>query len=143
MRFTSPRDSICRKASRSILSRASEAMIIAIACFSRAHAAVQAQPSPAPEAEITRDASLGRLYIREYRVRGAHRLTQLEIEKAVYPFLGPRRGAEDVEAARVALQKVYQAKGYQTVSVQVPAQQPAHGIVYLQVEEAAIGRLRV
>jgi hemolysin activation/secretion protein len=86
---------------------------------------------------------LGSLFIREYRVRGAHLLPQIEIEEAVYPFLGPKRGAEDVEQARLALEKAYQARGYQTVSVQVPPQEPTHGIVYLQVTETSVGRLRV
>jgi hemolysin activation/secretion protein len=70
-------------------------------------------------------------------------LDKLEIEKAVYPFLGPGRGPEDVEQARAALEKVYQAKGYQTVSVQVPAQQGTHGVIVLQVVESSVGRLRV
>src|SRR6516164_2433225 len=38
---------------------------------------------------------LGSIFIREYRVRGAHLLSPTEIEEAVYPFLGPKRGAED------------------------------------------------
>lgn len=120
-------------------------MVVLAACFSRTFAAVQPQTSPLTETELaSHSASMtGSFYIREYRVRGAHRLTQLEIEKAVYPFLGPQRGPEDVEQARAALEKVYQAKGYQTASVHVPPQQPAHGTVYLQVEEATVGRLRV
>jgi hemolysin activation/secretion protein len=87
--------------------------------------------------------ALGSLFIREYRVRGAHHLSQIEIEQAVYPFLGPRRGPGDVEQARLALEKSYQAKGYQTVSVQVPSQEPTRGIVYLDVIEAPIAHLRV
>jgi hemolysin activation/secretion protein len=97
----------------------------------------------APESSSVSNQPLGSLFIREYRVRGAHLLSQTQIEEAVYPFLGPRRGAEDVEHARLALEKAYQAKGYQTVSVQVPPQEPTHGIVYLQVTEAPVGRLRV
>ena len=84
-----------------------------------------------------------RRLIREYRVLGAHRLSQIEIEEAVYPYLGPGRTAQDVEQARVALEKVYQARGYQTVSVQVPSQRGAHGIIVLQVTESPVGRLRV
>jgi hemolysin activation/secretion protein len=85
----------------------------------------------------------GTLFIKQYRVLGAHHLSKLEIEEAVYPFLGPMRGPEDVEQARAALEKTYQAKGYQTVSVQVPPQQGAHGIIVLKVVETPIGRLRV
>src|SRR5262249_46409573 len=43
----------------------------------------------------------------------------------------------------LALEKAYQDKGYQTVNVAVPAQEPTHGIVYLQVTETPVGRLRV
>ena len=57
--------------------------------------------------------------------------------------MGPRRGPGDVEQARAALEKAFQSRGFQTVSVQVPPQNPANGIVVLQVVEASVGRLRV
>ena len=85
----------------------------------------------------------GTLFIKQYRVLGAHHLNKTEIEEAVYPFLGPGRGPEDIEQARSALEKAYQNKGFQTVSVQVPPQQGAHGVVILKVSETPIGRLRV
>src|ERR1700730_16240550 len=84
-----------------------------------------------------------RRFIREYRVLGGHRLKRTEIEEAVYPYLGPSRTVEDVEHARAALEKAYQAKGYQSVSVQIPPQRAAHGIVFLKVAENTVGRLRV
>lgn len=83
------------------------------------------------------------LLIREYRVKGSKLLSALEIEEAVYPFLGPGRSATDVEAARAALEKTYRDKGYQTVAVRIPAQDPTTGIIRLEVTEATIGRLRV
>jgi hemolysin activation/secretion protein len=83
------------------------------------------------------------VYIQEYRVQGAHLLSPIEVEEAVYPFLGPGRTADDVDQARGALEKAYQNKGYQTVSVQIPAQQVTGGIVVLQVIERKVGRLRV
>jgi hemolysin activation/secretion protein len=82
-------------------------------------------------------------YIREYRVEGAGRLRKLEVEEAVYPFLGPGRTPADVEEARVALEKVYHDKGYQTVSVVVPRQDPRCGVIRLEVVEGKVGRLRV
>ena len=100
---------------------------------------LQNQGSPAADAQ----AALPRFYIREYRVEGAHELPRAEVEGAVYPFLGPARTAEDVEAARAALEKAYQAGGYQSASVQVPAQQAQGGVVVLQVFEGKVGRLRV
>lgn len=82
-------------------------------------------------------------FIREYRVRGAKQLPPIAVEEAVYPYLGPARTVEDVEGARAALEKAYQDKGYQTVSVEIPQQEVRGGIVYLQVTENKIGRLRV
>jgi len=84
-----------------------------------------------------------RFYIKEYRVDGAKRLKPLEVEEAVYPFLGPGRTAGDVEQARQALEKVYHDKGFQTVSVVVPPQDPRRGIIRLQIAESKVGRLRV
>lgn len=92
--------------------------------------------APSPEA-------VPRLYIREYRVVGATRLPRLDVEKAVYPYLGPARTSEDVEAARAALEKAYRDRGYQTAAVQVPLQSGRRGIVVLQVVEQKVGRLRV
>ena len=82
-------------------------------------------------------------YIREYRVEGSRRLKNLEVEEAVYPFLGPGRTPDDVEQARLALEKAYHDKGWQTVSVAVPQQDPRRGVIRLEVVEGKIGRLRV
>jgi hemolysin activation/secretion protein len=83
------------------------------------------------------------MYIRQYRVEGAHLLSRQEIEEAVYPYLGPERGPNDVDQARAALEKAYLDKGYQTVSVEIPQQMVRRGIVLLKVTEAKVGRLRV
>lgn len=85
----------------------------------------------------------GALYIAEYRVVGAQLLKEEEIGEAVYPFLGPGRTDADVTAAAGALEKVYKEKGYQTVSVSVPQQAGRGGVIFLQVTEAKVGRLRV
>jgi hemolysin activation/secretion protein len=81
--------------------------------------------------------------VNEFIVRGNTMLENVEIEKAVYPFEGPGRSLSDVNAARDALQKVYQDKGYQSVVVELPPQQVKNGVILLQVVEAKIGRLRV
>jgi hemolysin activation/secretion protein len=83
------------------------------------------------------------LYIAEYRVHGAHALSRLEIETAVYPFLGPDRTEEDVKAACAALEKAYRAKGFGAVSVRYAAAVGKGGIVHLQVSEGTVARLRV
>jgi hemolysin activation/secretion protein len=105
------------------------------------------EPSPIPvnaaETSNQRDAAPRPIYIKEFRVRGAHHLPRGVVEETVYPFLGPGRTASDVEQARAALEKAYQDQGYQTVSVQVPQQTATRGIVILQVSEQPVGRLRV
>lgn len=83
------------------------------------------------------------MYIREIRVRGVTLLKAPEVQESVYPYLGPGRTPDDVEQARAALEKAYLDKGYQTVRVSIPQQQARHGIVYLQVEETRVGRVRV
>ena len=82
-------------------------------------------------------------YIKEFRVLGSHLLSRTEIEEAVYPYMGPERMPDDVEQARASLEKMIQGKGYGTVSVQIPQQTGKHGIVFLQVVEAKVGRLNV
>lgn len=83
------------------------------------------------------------MFLREIRLQGSTLLTNAEIERAVYPHLGPGRSAEDVERARAALQQLYHDKGYQTVSVQIPQQKVRRGVVVLQASEVAVGKLRV
>lgn len=84
-----------------------------------------------------------KFYIREYRLSGSKKLNGLEVGEAVYPFLGPGRTPEDVEGARAALEKAYHEKGFQTVSVAIPPQDPSRGIIRLEVVEGKVARLRV
>jgi hemolysin activation/secretion protein len=81
--------------------------------------------------------------IDDFAVQGADKLPQLDLEQAIYPFLGPNKTADDVEKARAALEKTYHDKGYQTVSVSVPAQNVQNKVVVLKVTELKVGRLRV
>jgi hemolysin activation/secretion protein len=98
----------------------------------------QAQPAQAEEEGAAR-----RVDVNEYFVRGNTVLDAAAIEEAVYPFLGPQKTLGDIEGARDALQKIYQARGYQSVFVELPEQKVDDGIVYLQVSETKIGRVRV
>lgn len=88
-------------------------------------------------------ASPARFDIDEYRIEGADSLPQIEVEAAVYPFLGPSRTADDVEKARAAVEKAYHDKGFQTVGVAVPQQDAQRGFIVLKVTENRIGRVRV
>lgn len=78
-----------------------------------------------------------------YQVVGNTLLDTLTIERAVYPYLGPQRTEADVEAARQALQAIYDQRGYPTVSVGIPEQDASTGLITLQVSEQRVGRLRV
>lgn len=84
-----------------------------------------------------------RVDINEYIVRGNTVLDTRTIERTVTPYLGPQRRMKDIEAARDALQAAYQQKGYQSVYVDLPGQQVSGGVVYLQVTETKVGRVRV
>ncbi|MBN9408149.1 ShlB/FhaC/HecB family hemolysin secretion/activation protein [Variovorax sp.] len=94
--------------------------------------------APAPAAEDTR-----KVDIAEYIVRGNTVLDVRAIEKAVTPFLGPQRTLKDMEGARDALLAAYQAQGFQSVYVDLPEQQVTEGVVFLQVSETKVGRVRV
>lgn len=117
---------------RAMMRRAPGAMVLALAA-----GAAWAQPAPAA------DSNARRVNINEYIVRGNTVLDARDIEKAVYPYLGPDRTLADIESAREALQTIYQERGYQSVYVDLPEQQVADGIVFLLVAETKVGRVRV
>ncbi|WP_243649342.1 ShlB/FhaC/HecB family hemolysin secretion/activation protein [Luteibacter rhizovicinus] len=98
--------------------------------------AQDAQPNAAANVPETFD-------VNEYVVDGNTALQSLDIETAVYPYLGPGKSLNDVNAARDALQKIYQSRGYQSVVVELPPQQVKGGVIRLQVMENTIGRVRV
>ena len=102
-----------------------------------ATAAKPAEKPAAPAGPVTR------FDIDDFAVQGADTLPGIEIEEAIYPFLGPKRTADDVEKARAALEKAYHDKGFQTVSVSVPQQNALGGTVILKVTELKVGQLRV
>lgn len=112
-------------------------------------AAKQESPKPgngnstAAQAASGASAPPARFDIDEFRVEGADSLPQIEIEAAVYPFLGPRRTSDDVEKARAAVEKAYHDKGFQTVGVSIPQQDAQRGFIVLKVTENRVGQLRV
>jgi hemolysin activation/secretion protein len=116
---------------RAILRRAPQALVLALAINA---AGAQAAPGEAAARLVN---------INEYIVRGNTVLEARDIESAVYPYLGPDRTLADIESAREALQTIYQERGFQSVYVDLPEQQVADGIVFLQVSETKVGRVRV
>lgn len=94
-----------------------------------------AASSPAPEAP--------RFDVWEFQIEGNTTAAAQSIERAVYPFLGPDKTIDDVEAARSALEAVYREEGFGTVLVNIPEQDVEGGIVRLAVIEGRIERLYV
>lgn len=82
-------------------------------------------------------------FIGEYQVKGSRLLKPVEIETAVYPFLGPGRTEADVQAACAALEKMYREKGYGAALVQYDSRVGKGGVVTLQVAEGTVARVRV
>lgn len=126
---------------RAILRRAPEAIVLTLAINSAWAQAAPAQDAAPAAAPAPADAR--RVNINEYIVRGNTVLEARDIERAVYPYLGPERTLADIESAREALQAIYQERGYQSVYVDLPEQQVADGVVFLQVSETKVGRVRV
>jgi len=81
--------------------------------------------------------------IRGFAVKGNTLLKPDVVERAIYPFTGPDRSEADVEAARAALQKAFEDAGYVAVSVFIPEQAVGTGVLILQVQPQAIGRVVV
>ncbi len=79
----------------------------------------------------------------ELRVKGNTLIDPKQLGRAIYPFLGPKKTIDTVESARAALEKHYQSLGYQTIAVDIPEQDVKNGVVYLQVVEGKVSRLRV
>ncbi len=79
----------------------------------------------------------------EMRVKGNTLLDEILIERTLYPFVGPGKGIDDVEAARQALERFYANAGYPTVVVEIPEQDVSGGIVRLDVVQGRISRVRV
>jgi len=84
-----------------------------------------------------------RFDIWEFRVEGNTLLPAIDVERAVYPFLGPQRSDRDANAAAAALEKAYQARGYRTILIEIPEQNVESGVIRLAVTEGKVGRVRV
>lgn len=101
-------------------------------------------PGAPPPTDPGTSALRSRIFdVNEYRVEGVTRLSTVEVEFTLAPFLGPGRSLEDVERARVAIEKAYAARGYQAVTVAIPQQTVRNGVVTLAVTEGKVVRLKV
>jgi len=87
-----------------------------------------------------------KFFIQAFDIAGVTALPAGDVERIVYPFAGPERSNEDVEAARKALQDAYAARGFSAVVVEVPVQSRdtfAQGIVQIAVSEVPVGIVKV
>lgn len=101
-----------------------------------------AQDAPAAQAQRAPD----RFAINAIDVTGATSLPAAEIERLIYPYLGPDRTQDDVIAAQKALQDAYTARGYEAVLVDLPIQPEEYfskGVIRIAVNETPVGRVRV
>jgi hemolysin activation/secretion protein len=81
--------------------------------------------------------------ILEFRVLGTRVLPARDVERAVYPYLGPARDIDDVKKASERLERAYKDAGFGTVFVDIPEQTVEDGIVRLKVTEGSVDRVRV
>jgi hemolysin activation/secretion protein len=121
------------------------ASLSALAALLASNPALAAEPpaSGAPDPAAAAAAEQNKFDINEFRVLGSHTLPARDIERAVYPFLGPGRDIDTVKKAAEALEKAYKDAGYGTVFVDIPEQTVDEGIVRLKVTEGSLARVRV
>ena len=100
-------------------------------------------PVAGPESPASAEPAEPPFYIRHYKVKGASKLKRIDVEGAVYPFMGPACNSGHVEQACANLVKAYKQAGYSLVTVIAPPQDIKFGVVTLQVSENRISRLRV
>ncbi|MGZ4959655.1 MAG: ShlB/FhaC/HecB family hemolysin secretion/activation protein [Methylomonas sp.] len=119
----------------------------AIALIHTGSALAQDSPPPIAEAEAPKQNPAAQqsasFDLMELRVKGNTLIDKKQLERTIYPFLGPKKSIDNVETARAALEELYHAQGYQTVAVDIPEQDVKNGVVYLQVVEGKVSRLRV
>ena len=103
-----------------------------------------AEPAAAPATAAAQAASPQQHFdISEYRVLGNTVLKPVEIERLLYPLLGPSKTLSDVQAARAALEKLYHDQGYGATYVDIPPQDVTDGVVRLHVTEGRIERSEI
>lgn len=93
--------------------------------------------------EKTNDKDTNYFDILEFQVEGNTKLSNVQIEAAVYPQMGEKKTIADVEKARESLEKAYHSAGYLTVLVDIPEQDVDKKTVKLNVTEGKVGHLRV
>ncbi len=122
---------------------AGAAGVLGLACLGAERARAQPEAGGAGASGEQPEGGEKPFYIRQYKVVGASQLKRIDVEGAVYPFMGPSCRSAEVEQARGALEQAYRREGYSLVTVSVPPQEVKFGVVTLEVAEGKVGRLRV
>ena len=81
--------------------------------------------------------------IRSFSVTGNTLLPPARIDKALAPYIGPRKDFGDVQRALEALQDAYVAAGYGVVLVTLPEQELDQGVVKLAAIEPKLGKVEI
>ena len=99
------------------------------------------ETKPAPPAEVS-DEPTG-FELKTFVVEGSTLLPQEKIEEVLGKYKGRGRQMADLERARGALEKAYQALGFPTIVVTIPEQTIDDGTVRMQVIEGRLLEIRV
>jgi len=118
----------------------------AVCAAAKDTASSDSQPINTQADKAQADAAPASFFVRAYDISGVTRLSAGDVERIVYPYVGPNRTQADVQAASKALQAVYVARGYGAVYVDIPVQSNetfSQGIIKIVVNEAPLGQVRV
>lgn len=119
-------------------------LAVGLNALAAAQAAVAQEAEAAPAQPAGEGAAQElRFDVMEYVVRGNSVLKPGDIQRALMPHTGYKKGVKNVMEARAALEAAYRERGYQTVVVDVPQQDVSGGIIELAVTEGRIGQVRV
>jgi len=119
-------------------------MMICSATWAATACGAESTPAPAGSGGTAAPATQGEPFdVWEFDVEGNTILKTEDVERAVYPFLGPKRGLGAVQQARKALEATYRKHGYPTVLVSIPEQEVKQGLVHLKVTEGRVARVHV
>jgi hemolysin activation/secretion protein len=112
--------------------------LVALAC-SVCVLQAQAQPQSNPvSADSGASVTFGLVDI---DLQGVTLLTADEWRSAAQPYLGKTISFADLESARAAIEARFHVDGWRLVSVRIPAQSTADGIVRMEVVEPKLGRV--
>jgi hemolysin activation/secretion protein len=81
--------------------------------------------------------------VQSFEVVGATLIAPSEVKDVLRPFLGEKRTQRDLDAAKEALQRAYEERGFALVTVLLPQQPLLDGRVRLEVIEARLGRVTI